>query len=70
MVKIWNSKKLGLSLIFFSVLSVVLCLFYDPSTSLSSNPTLASAPVRSIWTIFWGIVALLSMPLGLLFVDN
>lgn len=70
MVRIGNSKNLGLFLLFFSILSVVLCLFYDPSTFLGSNSILASAPVRSIWTLFWGIVALLSMPLGLLFVDN
>lgn len=64
MAKIWNSKKLGLFLMFISVLSVVLCLFYDPFIFLGS------ATVHSIWTMFWGIVALLSMPLGLIFVDN
>jgi hypothetical protein len=49
---------------FISILSVVLCLFYDPFIFLGS------ATVHSIWTMFWGIIALLSMPLGLLFVDN
>lgn len=70
MVKIRDSKNLGFFLMSISILSVLLCLFYDPSAIFGSNSTSTSEFVRGIWTILWGVTALISMPLALLFLDN